>query len=69
MPANTPAPAGYNYEDKNGAAPPYHANYGYTDAAGNSGTGQDGIGEVPHELEDPEFAVAELGSGEMPGKG
>ena len=67
--ANIPTPAGHNYGDKDGAAPPYHENHGYTDATGNSGIGQNGIEQVAHELEDPESTVAELGGGEMPGKG
>lgn len=58
--ANTPVSAGYPYGDKDGAAPPYHANYG---------AGQHGVGEVTHELEGPGVEVAELGSGEVPGKG
>lgn len=67
-PDNTFAPPGYNYVDKNGAVSLYHANYGFIGDAGNSGTGKNGAGEVSHELESPVFAVAELGSGEIPGK-
>ncbi|PWW76202.1 hypothetical protein C7212DRAFT_343873 [Tuber magnatum] len=62
-------PAGYPYlppaqEGEDGAAPPYHANCGYTDAAGNSRTGGQGV-EVTHELESPELVAAELGGGEV----
>ena len=67
-PDNILPPPGYNYVDKNGAVSLYHANNGFTGYTGNCGTGKNGTGEVSHELESPVFAVAELGSGEIPGK-